>query len=110
MKIDYETLNDVCTSMHNISKRMKEMITTAQEENKTLPKDWYGEAANFYGDKFDDLVANFDEAYKELLYAILFMVKKSDSYQTFEQGIIKDICADLNIAEPNLAGSTIFSE
>jgi len=110
IKVDSSGIEEICNNMYSITKRMKENITNIQNDNTTLANDWSGEASENYDNKLRALLNSFDEAYKELLYAILYMARTSEKYQGLEQEVIRNVCSDLNISEPNLNGSKIFSD
>ncbi len=110
VKISYSGVASNCNEMHNIANSMKTNLDAVKGKYQTLSSgaDWTGDAASACMEKFKKLVDTFDEAYNEIEYSILYMAKCSDGYQAIDQNVMKEICNNLNISEPNLSNSKIF--
>lgn len=111
MKISYKQVEESCNEMHQIANNIKDILNNISNTSKTLIKHnvWQGDAASYYVSKFQKFEKNFDEIYKELEYSVLYMAKCSDNYKTIDKKIVQEICNNLNISEPNLLSSKIFS-
>ena len=70
-------------------------------QGKTLEKE--------YEKKLKSMTMNFDEIFRELENSILYMANCAEGYQAVDQTVIKEICDNLNISQPNLSTSNIFN-
>lgn len=112
MKLSYSQIESYCNEMHLIANRLKETLSNIQNNSLELSKSdaWVGESASNYINKIKKLTINFDDIYKELENAILFLAKTSDGYKAIDQNVINEICMNLNISEVNLSTSDIFQD
>lgn len=111
MKISYKQIESFCNDLHATVKNMKELLENIDIEASNLQnKDkWSGEAAEFYVSKLKSMTRNFDEIFRELENSILYMANCAEGYRAIDQTIIKEICDNLNISQPNLSTSSIFN-
>lgn len=110
-KIKYEDIKTSCEEMHIQAKNMKELLENINTNSKKLSStgSWEGKAAEYFIKKTEKLTKNFDEIYIELENSILYLAKVSDGYQAIDENLMQEICNNLNIGEPSLGTSKIFS-
>lgn len=110
-KISYSQIEGYCNELHAVAKKMNEILENVKKSGENiLSKDnWNGPAANFFANKMTKLTSNFDDVFKEIENSILFMASCAEGYQAIDQIVVKEICSNLNITEPNLSTSNIFN-
>lgn len=110
MKFKYEDIETYCNDMHHIATNMKDIMDKIESEylNLQVSGCWSGPASSFYKDKFKKLISNFDEAHDEIEMAVLFLAKVSDGYKAIDENVVREICNNLKITEPNLTTSKVF--
>lgn len=111
MKLSYSQVEGYCNELHAMVRKMKESFEEIEQMSKNVSKSgcWSGTAAEYYTSKLNKVSRNFNEITMEIENAILFMAKCSEGYQMIDQSVMKEICNNLNITEPTLATSKIFS-
>lgn len=111
MEISYSQVEDTCNEMHVLAQNMKDILENVKQLGNRLNStgSWVGEASSHYSTKLDKLVSNFDEIYKEIENSILYMAHSAEGYEAIDERVMSEICNNLNISEPNLSTSSIFS-
>lgn len=111
MNISYSQVEAQCNELHSIAKNMKEILDEIVKIKNDVSKGsiWSGNAANKYSEKLNAVAKNFDEVFVEIENSILYMANCSDGYQAIDEQIMREICSNLNITEPNLETSHIFN-
>ena len=111
MKISYSQVEAYCNELHNLAKKMDNILSNVKSIGQVAIKnqDWQGKAANYYSQKLNNVIQNFDEVYREIENSILYMAKCSEGYQAVDKQIIDEICNKLGITTPSLDTSNIFN-
>lgn len=111
MNISYSQVEEQCNELHAVAKNMKEILDNIEGiRTKISSKDsWSGYASDIYSGKLESISKNFEEVFIEIENSILYMASCSDGYQAIDQQIMKEICSNLKITEPNLNTSNIFN-
>ena len=111
MKISYSQIEEYCNELHNLAKKMDDILNNVKSIRQEVinNKAWQGKAANFYFQKLNNVIQNFDEVYREIENSILYMAKCSDGYQAIDKDIMNEICNNLGITTPSLDTSNIFN-
>lgn len=111
MNISYSQIEAQCNELHSVAKNMKEILENIEGIRiRILNGDsWSGSASNNYSNKLGSVSKNFEEVFLEIENSILYMAKCSDGYQAVDQQIMREICSNLKITEPNLNTSNIFN-
>ena len=109
-EISYSEVENSCNELHELAKNMKETLNNIINTGNSLKtnESWQGSASDYFNDKLNQLIKNFDEAFIEIENSILFMASCSEGYQAIDSKIMGEICSNLNITEPNLSTSGIF--
>lgn len=110
MKISYGQVEEYCNELHGLASSIKTLLEDVKTSGTTVSKTecWSGEAATYFIKKISTLAANFDEFCEEIEYSILFMANASSGYQAVDKNVMKEICENLHITEPNLMSSKVF--
>lgn len=111
MKFSYTKIEEYCNEMHQIAMNMKNILEEIDQNTANIFKDgsWEGIAASYYFDKFSNVSKRFDEVYNEVENSILFLAQTAEGYGSIDKKVIVQICNGLNIPEPSLDTSRIFS-
>ena len=111
MKFSYKDINNECNELHSLAEKINECIADLRNYNNMLQTSdiWTGEASNHFSKKMDRVLKNFDQISIEIENSVLFLINTSENYSSVENSIIGEICNNLNISEPNLSTSKIFS-
>lgn len=111
MDISYSQVEAQCNELHSVAKNMKEILDNIDGiKTRILNSDsWSGSASNIYAEKLESVSKNFEEVFLEIENSILYMASCSDGYQAVDQQIMREICSNLKITEPNLSTSNIFN-
>lgn len=111
MKISYSQVESFCNELHGNAKNMKYIFDEILSLSSSVSSkgNWCGEAADNYISKLKKVSSNIDMIFQEIENSILFMAKCSDGYQAIDKTIVKEICDNLNITEPNLSTSNVFN-
>lgn len=111
MDISYSQVEAQCNELHSVAKNMKEILDNIDGiKTRILNSDsWSGSASNIYVEKLESVSKNFEEVFLEIENSILYMASCSDGYQAVDQQIMREICSNLKITEPNLSTSNIFN-
>ena len=110
MKFSYSDIKAYCDELHSIAKNIKKTTEQIQNACNALSKngDWEGNSADNYKAKLKNISSNFDDIYKEIEMAILYLANVSDGYEALDKNIMSEICDNLNITEPSFSFSNIF--
>lgn len=110
MKFSYSDIKNYCDELHNIAKNIKATMDKIEDVSESLSKsgDWDGESFNNYKAKLKKVILNFEDIYKEIEMAILYLAYVSDGYEALEKSLASEICENLNIMEPSFSFSKIF--
>lgn len=110
-KISYSKVETYCNELHALAKQMKETLENVEQTGKKVQSSgsWSGDASSFYVNKINNVSKNFDEIFEEIENSILYMAKCSEGYQSIDTNVMREICSNLNITEPNLNTSKIFN-
>lgn len=111
MNLSYKQVENYCNELHLIAKNMNEIMQniTGIANEIANGENWSGNASEFYSKKLKSLSKNFDEVFCEMENSILFMASCAEGYQAIDKDVIREICANLNITNPNLSTSSIFN-
>lgn len=110
-KMSYSEVETLCNGMHAVAKTMKEILDNIDgiKDSVSSGASWSGEAASAYSNKLGEVTKNFDEVYTEIENSILYMASCAEGYQAIDKQIMREICSNLNITNPNLSTSNIFN-
>lgn len=110
MKFSYSDIKGYCDELHSIAKNIKNTTEKIENACNSLSKsgDWEGVSFDNYNSKLNNIVSSFDDIYKEIEMAILYMANVSDGYEALDKSIMTEICENLNITEPSFSFSNIF--
>lgn len=110
-KISYGDVETMCNGLHAVAKTMKEILENIDGIKNQIASgsSWSGRAASSYSEKLGEVTKNFDEVFIEIENSILFMASCAEGYQAIDKLVLKEICSNLNITEPNLSTSNIFN-
>jgi Uncharacterized protein conserved in bacteria len=111
MNISYGQIEDYCNEMHALANNMKSTLDEIIASSNKLSSSgsWTGDASEFYQSKIKKLTNNFDEVFIELENSILFLANSAEGYKAIDEKVIREICNNLNIMEPSLVTSKIYS-
>ena len=110
-KISYEKVEDKCNELHALAKKMKATLDEIERIRLKVEsgKLWSGPASENYAKRLKKITSSFDEVYMEIENTILFLANCSDGYQAIDKEIMREICTNLNLTEPNLSKSKIYN-
>lgn len=110
MKISYSEIENYCNELHRLSIHMKNTLNNLKTISKKIDFSnvWEGQAADNFVTKLNDLPKNFDEVFVELENSILYLANCAEGYKAIDRQVIKEICENLNITDPNLSTSKIY--
>ena len=109
LKFSYEKIESSCNEMHDIANKMKDIMEHMNQISSRLQNgNWEGKASDYFVKKLNRLVANLEEAYKEVEMAILYLANTAEGYQSIEKNIMSQIYNNLNISSPSYQSSNIF--
>lgn len=110
MKLHYEDIENYCTELHALAKQMNETLSGVSKTGNIVLTSgcWEGNASEYYLKKLNNLTKNFDDVFKEIENSILYLAKSAEGYQAIDNTLMREICQNLNITEPNLGTSNIF--
>lgn len=111
MNIKYSQISDYCNELHALAKNMKDTLEEVTSLSSKLQNKeaWSGAAANNYTEKIRVMTSGFEEIFIELENSILFMASCAEGYKAIDDDVIREICSNLKITEPNLNTSSIFN-
>lgn len=111
MNISYSQVEMQCNELHSVAKNMKEILDNIDGIRTKISNgdSWSGSASNIYSEKLLSITKNFEEVFFEIENSILYMARISDGYQAIDQHVMREICSNLKITEPNLNTSNIFN-
>lgn len=110
MKISYSQVEEYCNELHGTAQNMKNVLDDISNISEKVSKsNWNGTASDYYLSKLKKVTSSFNVIFQEIENSILFMANCSDGYQALDKTIVKEICDNLNITEPNLSTSNIFN-
>lgn len=110
MKFNYVDIENYCNELHAVANKINDIFYGVKDAGRKLSsgESWEGNASEFYLRQLNDLTKNFDELNSEIENSILYLAKCSDGYNAIDNKVLKEICNNLNIMEPNLNTSNIF--
>ncbi len=110
MNISYSQISDYCNELHTLAKNMKDTLENVTNISSKLQNKeaWSGNAANHYAEKIHAVTSKFEEIFIELENSILFLASCAEGYKAIDENVIREICSNLKITEPNLNTSSIF--
>ena len=111
MKVSYNQINNECNELHLLATKINDSVNRLKTLDSSLQRNsiWTGTASEYYSTKMKDLLNGFEEISVEIENSILFLAKTAEGYQAIDNMVISQICNNLNISEPNLSTSKIFS-
>ena len=111
MNISYSQIEEKCNELHLVATKIKDILDNVSmiESRINGGSSWNGNASRAYSNKLSNISKNFADIYIEIENSILYMAKCSEGYQMIDKKVISEICANLNISEPNLGTSNIFN-
>lgn len=110
-RIKYQDVRHSSEEIHTFAKNMKISLENITKNVKNLKNAgfWEGNSSDYYINKLEKLTSNFEEIYVELENSVLYLANVSDGYEAIDKKVMQEICDNLNIVEPSLNTSNIFS-
>lgn len=111
MNISYNQVETQCNELHSVAKNMKEILDNIDGVGNKVANSnsWSGNAASTYSEKLNSISKNFEEIFSEIENSILYMASCAEGYQAIDEKLMREICSNLKITEPNLNTSNIFN-
>lgn len=99
MKISYSQIEEQCNELHLVAKNIKESLDNIEQIRIKVSNDdnWVGNAASVYLNKLEYVTKNFDNIYKEIEFAILYLASCAEGYQAIDKNVIEEITSSLNL-------------
>lgn len=99
MKFYYSQIEEYCTNLYVVSKRISDILENTMTEINKISKTeiWKSPAGDNYIKKLKEVSLEFGNASAELESAILFLASCSDNYETLENNIIQEISNNMQI-------------
>jgi len=109
--ISYKQVEESANEIHRLAISMSETMKHVENTCKTLvdTEGWSGKAADFFLGKVVKMNNEFQvEAYAEMENLVLYLAQVTEGYKVLGESLVKEICQNLGMSEPNLSSSTIF--